>query len=291
MPSLKDIRRRIGSVKSTQKITRAMKLVSAAKFARANAAVVASRPYGRALDEMVSRLVTAAGEEYVSPLTTVRAEERVLLAVLATDRGFCGALNSNLFKATQQFLAAKAAEGVEVELAALGRRARHFAGKTRFKIAASREKVLERVNFEGARDLANDLLERFESGAYDAVYVAYVEFKSALTQSPTVKALLPLSKLAVQSGEKGAGESPLVIIEPSLKEVLDTLLRREVTSLVFRCMLEGAASEHGARMSAMDSATNNANTVLKRMSIQYNRARQAAITKELIEITSGAQAL
>lgn len=290
MPSLKDIRRRIGSVKSTQKITRAMKLVSAAKFARANGAVVAARPYGRALDAMVARLVSGAGEEYSSPLLVARPEKRVLIAILATDRGFCGGLNSNLFKSVMQFIAEKRAAGVEVELLPLGRRARHFSNKLKYRSEGGREKVLEKVNYEVAKELATLLSDRFVNEGFDRVYVAYVEFKSALSQSPKVLQLLPV----VGSGEgvaASSGDVSNVIIEPAISELLDRLLRREITSLVLRCMLEGSASEHGARMTAMDSATNNANEVLRRMSIQYNRARQAAITKELIEITSGAQAL
>lgn len=292
MPSLKDIRRRISSVKSTQKITKAMKLVSAAKFARANQAVVAARPYGKAFDEMVQRLVSAAGDDFESPLLTVRPERKILIAVLATDRGFCGALNSNLFKQTLQFIASKRSANVEIELIPWGRRARQFSNKLSYKTQGSREKVLERVKYESAKELADELVGRFVEEQFDRVYIAFVEFKSALAQSPRFLQLLPLGGVEPQ---KDAGrEDPAstnILVEPSVTKVLESLLKREVASLVFRAMLEGSASEHGARMTAMDSATNNANEVLRRMSIQYNRARQAAITKELIEITSGAQAL
>ena len=289
MPSLKDIRRRIGSVKNMQKITRAMKLVSTAKFARANVAVVSARPYGQAFDTMVERLVAAAGDETDSPLLVERPEKKILVVVLATDRGFCGSLNSNLFKQALHFIADKRREGVEVTVAPWGRRARQFATKLRYETANPREKVLEKPNYPLARELANELIGPFAEGSYDRVYVAYVEFRSALSQTPTVSQLLPLGRK--DGGAAANGEGANILVEPAPREMLEGLLRRAVAGKIFRYLLEGAASEHGARMTAMDSATNNAQEVLRKMQIQYNRARQASITKELIEITSGAQAL
>lgn len=293
MPSLKDIRRRITSVKSTQKITRAMKLVSAAKFARANTAVVASRPYGQAFDSMVARLVKAAGDEVESPLLVDRPEKKTLVVVLATDRGFCGGLNSNLFKQTTQFFAARRKDGVEVHVQPWGKRAKQFTNKLNYKVHGPYEKVLDRPTYARAKELANELIERFEKDAFDRVFIAFVEFKSAMTQAPKFLQLLPVGKADVAAAASGgtAADAGNVLVEPALKDILDNLLRRQVASQVFRAMLEGAASEHGARMTAMDSATNNATEVLRAMKIEYNRARQAAITKELIEITSGAQAL
>jgi F-type H+-transporting ATPase subunit gamma len=288
MPSLKDIRRRIGSVKNTQKITRAMKLVAAAKFARANAAVVAARPYGAAFESMVARLVAAAGGELVSPLLTERTERRSLLVVLSTDRGFCGGLNSNLFKHVQRFIASKKREGAELDLVPWGRRARQFSAKQEYKVQEPREHVLDKPNYVQASELAAALTEKFEAGTYDRIYLAFVEFKSAMSQSPKVSQILPIAGLPVA---EGGSFGPEILVEPSINQMLDGLLKREIAGRVFRALLEGAASEHGARMTAMDSATSNANEVLRLMKIEYNRARQAAITKELIEITSGAQAL
>lgn len=293
MPSLKDIRRRITSVKSTQKITRAMKLVSAAKFARANTAVVASRPYGKAFDAMVARLVKAAGDDVESSLLVQREEKKSLVVVLSTDRGFCGGLNSNLFKQTNVFFAGKRKSGVEIHVLPWGKRARLFAGKLAFKSQTAREKVLEKPTYALAKELSGELIERFEKDGFDRVYVSFVEFQSALTQAPKVVQVLPVGKAEAKKDEKTPQpeEQGEVLVEPSIKEILENLLRRQVASVIFRAMLEGSASEHGARMTAMDSATNNANEVLRSMKIEYNRARQAAITKELIEITSGAQAL
>ncbi len=288
MPSLKDIRRRIGSVKNTQKITRAMKLVAAAKFARANTAVVSSRPYSNAFEAMVAGLIAEAGEVVKSPLLETREEKKILFVLQATDRGFCGSLNSNLFKHAAQFIANKKKAGVTVDVMPWGRRAKQFSTKVGYTVHGAREKVLERPGYSFATELSQELVERFLEGGYDRVYLGYVEFKSALSQVPKFEQVLPLVGTTVDNGGYAATQT---IVEPKLSEMLEGLLNRKVALSVFRAMLEGAASEHGARMTAMDSATNNANEVLRRMKIQYNRARQAAITKELIEITSGAQAL
>jgi F-type H+-transporting ATPase subunit gamma len=198
-------------------------------------------------------------------------------------------LNTNLFKAALRFIADKRKSGVEIHLTPWGRRARHFSGKLNYKTLGYREKVLEKVTYDAAKELAGELVERFVNEGFDRVYIAYVEFKSALTQAPKMLQILPLGRPEGAEADQSAAQD--VLVEPSVKSVLESLLKREVASLIFRAMLEGSASEHGARMTAMDSATNNANEVLRRISIQYNRARQAAITKELIEITSGAQAL
>ena len=292
MPSLKDIRRRIASIKNTQKITRAMKLVSAAKFARANTAVVSARPYARAFDEMLKRLMQEVGDSVESPLLAERPEGKSLIAILSTDRGFCGSLNSNLFKAVSVFAKGKKDDKVAVDVIAWGKRARLFAQKNGLNIVEAREKVLDKPSYDKASRVAADLTSKFESGQYDKVYVAFVEFRSALSQSPKVMQLLPLVKPeAPQNPDPKDVVGSGVLIEPSAQAMVESLLRRAVASSVFRLFLEGAASEHGARMTAMDSATNNANEVLRKMNIQYARARQAAITKELIEITSGAQAL
>jgi F-type H+-transporting ATPase subunit gamma len=288
MPSLKEIRRRINSVKSTQKITRAMKLVSTAKFARANTAVVAARPYGKAFDAMVERLVAAAGDDIELELMQSRQEKKALIALVSTDRGFCGSLNANLFKYTLGFIAKKRKEGVEIEMITLGKRARTLATKLKYKVVSSAERVLERPNYDKSKQLADDLVQHFTTGGYDRVYLAFVEFKSALSQQPTVLQILPVGRKA---GTEPNPADANIIVEPALKDLLPGLLKRQIASVVFRSLLEGSASEHGARMTAMDSATNNANEVLKRKKLEYNRARQAAITKELIEITSGAQAL
>lgn len=291
MPSLKDIRRRIGSVKNTQKITRAMKMVSAAKFARANNAVVNARPYSLAFDAMVERIVEMAGEDVESPLLEQRAETKTLFVVLSTDRGFCGGLNSNLFKFTMLDIGNRKKNSVEISMMPWGKRAKLFAAKMKFEIVNPREKVLEKPTYLMAKELAEDLIEKFTSQKYDRILISYVEFRSAMSQQATIKQLLPVGKAKDKTAKAASTANATLLVEPTPKEMFEGLLKRVVASTIFKCMLEGAASEHGARMTAMDSATNNAQEVLRKMKIQYNRARQAAITKELIEITSGAQAL
>lgn len=291
MPSLKDIRRRIVSIKSTQKITRAMKLVSAAKFARANSAVVSARPYAKAFEDLQKKIVGIAHGDISSKLTESREEKRALVVVISTDRGFCGSLNSNLFKSLSAFMRKKTKEGVGVDILPWGKRARQYASKQKYGVLNAREKVLEKPSYSFARSLTDELLNLFDIGQYDRIYLSFVEFKTALTQQPTIKQLLPVvaSKDDLNSQQLMSDQN--IIIEPQIKELMERLLKRGVVSTVFRALLEASASEHGARMTAMDSATNNASEVLRKTNIQYARARQAAITKELIEITSGAQAL
>lgn len=290
MPSLKDIRRRIVSIKNTQKITRAMKLVSAAKFSRANAAVVAARPYAKHFSDMQEEVLSLIQSQgIVSKLATQGPENRILMVALSTDRGFCGSLNSNLFKHTLRFMHKKDKKGIKVNMIPWGKRARLFAQKQNMTILNSREGVLERISYQKARELARELIQLFVSGEYDRIFLSFVEFKSALVQQPSIIQILPVQVL--EDPNSSLPGTANLIVEPSLAEMQDRLLERRIVSQIFRVLLEAAASEHGARMTAMDSATNNASEVLRKMNIQYARARQAAITKELIEITSGAEAL
>lgn len=292
MPSLKDIKRRIGSVKNTQKITHAMKLVSAAKFARANHAVTSARPYSLAYEAAVGRVLQAVGEDFVSPLTRQNATptKRSLVVIVSSDRGLCGSLNSNLFKTALRYIKSETAEGQSVDLVAWGKRANLFAKKLGLPIVAHGEKITDKPRYENAKGLAEQLAARFAEQNYDRVAIAFVEFKSALVQTPVIKRVLPvkpeslLAKDATSSGQQ-------YILEPEGPELLSSMLARLVSGQVFRILLESAASEHGARMAAMDSATKNAKEVIRKLTLQYNRGRQAAITKELIEITSGAEAL
>ena len=287
MASLKDIKTRIGSVKSTQKITNAMKLVSAAKFARASHAAEAARPYAKALDKIVSKLI-AGKAGLASPLLRKNEEKKILILMLAPDRGLCGGLNSNMAKAVQAFIREKTATGVtQVDLYAAGRRASLFGKKNNLTMKKQLEKVLDKANVDTARSLTRDAIEAFTSGEYDRVYVAYSYFKSALDQTPQIDQLLPVPL----NQSAGDGRSYDLIVEPKLDKMLDKLLERNIVTSLLASLLSTLASEHGARMTAMDSATNNAREVIKKLTLQYNRARQAAITKELIEIISGAEAL
>jgi len=286
MPNLKDIKRRIVSVKNTQKITHAMKLVSAAKFARANHAVLAARPYGDGFESMVKKVVLAAGD-IPTRLTEKRGQhKRELLVVVSTDRGLCGSLNSGLFKLATRFTKEKVDAGIKLDAIAWGRRAGMFCRKVKWNLVSEKEKVTERPKYEIAKHLADELVGMYLKDSYDAVHVAFVEFKSALSQLPVVAQILPVAPKA-----DAAGASTHMIMEPVAAKLIEPVLDRLVVAQTFRILLEGAASEHGARMTAMDSATKNAKEVIRKLTLQYNRGRQAAITKELIEITSGAEVL
>lgn len=286
MPNLKDIKRRIVSVKNTQKITHAMKLVSAAKFARANHAVLAARPYGDGFESMVKKVVLAAGD-IPTRLTEKRGQhKRELLVVVSTDRGLCGSLNSGLFKLATRFAKEKVEAGIKLDAIAWGRRAGMFCRKVKWNLVNEKEKVTERPKYEIAKHLADELVGMYLKDSYDAVHVAFVEFKSALSQLPVVVQILPVAPKA-----DAAGASTHLIMEPVAAKLIEPVLDRLVVAQTFRILLEGAASEHGARMTAMDSATKNAKEVIRKLTLQYNRGRQAAITKELIEITSGAEVL
>ena len=295
MASLKDTKRRIGSVKNTQKITRAMKLVSAAKFARANQAVVAARPYAKALQAMVSRLFEANQGTVDTPFLKEQAAKKVVLIVVSSDRGLCGGLNTQLLKAAGIWVEEQKKAGVSVELWSWGKRAGMWSRKRSEKTTQTRERVTDKPKYEFAASMAEDLIKAFESGAFDHVYIAFSEFRSAMTQTPKVAQLIPFKtepSVSAKSEPKVAiaanGDS---LLEPTFEVLLPVLIRKALATSLLRIFLEAAASEHGARMSAMDSATNNAKEVIKKLTLQYNRARQAAITKELIEIISGAEAL
>ncbi len=295
MANLKEIRRRIGSVKNTQKITKAMKLVSAAKFAKAALAAKGAMPYGEKLDELAGVIALQLGGSISIPLATRREEKKVLAIVITSDRGLCGALNTNVIKKFLSFLKEKKAQGVEVEVAALGKKINSFLKikKGLAKVSYYKEKAIEKPSYAYASELFALVSSQFVDGTYDAVYMIFPKFVSALSQQPTVTQLLPLSLPSVPGSTDNntkQSSSPL-LVEPSPQIVLEHLLTKQFTNKVFRAFLDSLASEYGARMTAMDSATNNASDVIYKLTLEYNRGRQAAITKELIEITSGAQAL
>lgn len=264
-----------------------MKLVAAAKFARANQAATNSKPYGDSFDELVSRLASACGDDVNIPLIEQRDPKTALLIVVATDRGLCGGLNANLFKACTKYLEVKKAEGVDVKLIGWGKRAAMYCKSRPEEMVASKEKVLDHCSYEFAKENAMKFAKEFVDHDFDLVQVAYNKFQNALTQVPTIGQLLPAG---IDEGSNGPNERDF-IFEPTMIDLLEGLLEKQVVNKLYRVFLEGAASEHAARMTAMDSATNNADEVIKSLTLQYNRARQAAITSELIEITSGAEAL
>jgi F-type H+-transporting ATPase subunit gamma len=306
MASLRDIRKRIRSVKSTQKITRAMKLVSASKLRRAQQAIVAARPYAVAMHDMISRIAQKSEQDSLHPLLDKRPEQKkVMVVVLTSDRGMCGAFNSNAIKKANNYIKElkagwdatgglkasppaqaelASAEACSVELGSVGRRGRDFFKKRGFTIRREYSNIYDGLNFAVAQKIANEIRDEYLNKDLDAVYFVYNEFKSAVSQQVVVEQLLP-----IQPATDDAGGSDYEY-EPTPGAVLDELLPRYLATQVYRALLESQASEHGARMSAMENATKNASEMIASLTLVYNRARQAAITKELMEIISGSEA-
>lgn len=284
MATLRDIQKRIASVKNTEQITRAMYMVSAAKLRRAQMAAESSRPYAEALGATISDLAARVSGNH--PLLTVRPVKKVEIVLFTSDRGLCGGFNANLIRTAERFIREQCGEFEQIEVSVVGKRAADYFKRRKRPVRKATTNLLRTVGYDLARNIADDLTERFLSGEVDAVYLIYAVFKSALTQTPTLVQLLPF-----QPGEAAAESQVDYIYEPGMTEILDSLLPKQARNQVYRAMLESTASEHGARMTAMDSASSNAADMISRLTLQFNRARQAAITKELMEIIGGAEAL
>jgi F-type H+-transporting ATPase subunit gamma len=288
MPSLRDIRRRIASVKNTQQITSAMKMVSAAKLQRAQDRVMAARPYSEHLHQLIAQLDTRV-QSRAHPLLTPREEGKTLLVVVTSDRGLCGGFNANVQRAAAE-LVRQHGGSAAVDVIAVGRKGRDFLTYRRINLRmAYTDLFVRQVAYEQARELAVQLLQAYEQEGYREILVIYNRFRSAIQQQVTTVRLLPLS--AHTSAQSEPTEAFDYLYEPSPVQVLDSLLRREIEVQLFQIFLESFAGEHGARMTAMDSATENASEMIASLTLTFNRARQAAITKELIEVVSGADAL
>ncbi len=285
MPSLIDIRRRIRTVRNTQQITKAMKMVSAAKLRRAQERVIAARPYARMLNQILADVAAAArADERTAghPLLAEREEKRIQLVLLTADRGLAGAFNSNLIKAAQRFIDEHAGASVTLEL--LGRKGRDFWRKRSVPISGEQVGISQKFGYSDAVSVARACAGRFESGETDAVYLLYNEFKSVIAQKLTVLRVLPIEL-------PGDTRSTDFIYEQPPADLLQSLLPRYVEIAFYHAMLESAAAEQAARMTAMDAATSNAADVIDRLTLYMNRVRQASITKEIIEVVSGAAAL
>jgi F-type H+-transporting ATPase subunit gamma len=294
MPSLKNIRTQIASKKSTQKITRAMKLVAASRLRRAQDAIVAARPYANGLGEAIAEVALRAGPES-HPLLDRRAPERITLILLTSDRGLAGGFNANVFRASQRFMTEKKQANPparEIALEVVGKKGRDYFRRRKLEVAREMAAPTADTAVSIARDLAIIVSHAFRDARTDAVFLVYNEFKSAVQQRVVVEPLLPVSGPDLPVGANAAAGGVLdFVYEPSKAKLLDALLPLYVESQIYRGLLESIASELGARMTAMDSATNNAREMIASLTLQYNRARQAAITKELMEIVSGAEAL
>jgi len=286
MPSLIDIRRRIRSVKNTQQITKAMKMVSAAKLRRAQDRVIAARPYAQIMQRMLVNVARAAAEDPETannPLLARREEKRILLLVITGDRGLAGAFNSSVIKTAQHFLAEHGE--VEIELELMGRKGRDFFRKRHARIAGEYSTLFQKtVRYEDALEIGRKVTDKFRKAEIDAVYMVLNQFKTVVTPDLTVSRILPI--------ELPESEQRIdYIYEQPPAELLGLLLPRYIEVKVYRAMLESAAAEHAARMTAMDAASSNAADVIDRLTLNMNRVRQASITREIIEIVSGAAAL
>ncbi|MBX3024772.1 ATP synthase F1 subunit gamma [bacterium] len=284
MASLKSIRKRISSVKSTQQITKAMKMVAAAKLRRAQEAAQQARPYADKLATMLQTVAARAAADSAHPLLAERPERRIDLILVTSDRGLCGGYNAGLVRKAEQFIAEHADS--EVRLTAVGNKGYMHFRRRPVGVAEQHIQMPAGPGLALALELSARVARDYISERTDGVYVLYSQFRSALSQVPTVERLLP-----VPPSSEGAGETLDYLYEPDEATLLDRLLRQYITTLIHRAFLESIASEHGARMTAMDNATANARDMIDRLTLAMNRARQAAITTELMEIVSGAEAL
>ena len=287
---LKEVRNRIKSVTSTQQITKAMKMVSAAKLRRATDAIVQMRPYSQKLQEMLSNIVSSASSDVSLPLADERTPERILLIPITSDRGLCGAYNANVIKLTRQMIsekfAAQDAKG-NVTILPIGKKGYEFFQRNNFKLVDNFWDIFSDLGFDNVRRAAAFAQQAFLNKEYDRVELVYSQFKNAATQFFVTEPYLPIPRVEQVKGSKNTD----FIFEPSMSVLLVELMPKILNTQVYKAVLDANASEHGARMTAMDKASENANDMLKSLKISYNRARQAAITTELTEIVSGAAAL
>jgi len=285
MPALIDIRRRIRSVKNTQQITKAMKMVSAAKLRRAQDAMFAARPYARKMMEVLNSLATRA-EPGAHPLLQEHGDERVLLVIVTADKGLCGGFNANIIRAAARFLDEARGKARQLELDLVGRKGRDFFRRRRYRVRSEHIGIFQSLQFPVAQRIAQSLIRSYVEREVDRIHIVYNEFKTVIAQKVVVEQLLPIRKL-----EFDPKEPPLdYLYEPAPRAIFDDMLPKHVEVQVWRALLESAAAEHGARMAAMDAATNNAGEMIDRLTLYMNKVRQAAITKEIIEVVSGAGA-
>ena len=291
MPSLKDLKNRIASVKSTRKITKAMQMVAAAKLRRAQEAAEAARPYAERMTAVVSGLAASVGGSDSAPrlLSGTGSDKTHLLVVMTAERGLCGGFNSTIVRLARAKAQELIAQGKTVKIMTVGKKGREQLKRDYANLFVAHVDLSEvkRIGYENAQSIARDLLRRYDAGEFDVATIFFNRFQSVISQVPTAQQIIPAK---FEDGAAGAASS-LYDYEPSEEGILADLLPRGVATQVFTALLENGASEQGARMSAMDNATRNAGDMIDKLTIIYNRSRQAAITKELIEIISGAEAL
>src|SRR5437016_1192892 len=287
MATLRDIQRRIRSVQSTQKITRAMKLVAASKLRRAQERIISARPYANKMAELLGNLVSGQGSEGAAhPLLEQREGPRRQIVIITADKGLAGAFNSNIIRRSLEFV--RSSNATEVTLVVVGRKARDFYRRRQFTIKRDMIGFWDKLAYSHAQELADYFMAQYLDGEVDEVHLIYNEFRSVAVQRPVRMQLLPIPKTEARAD---AGPPVDYIYEPSAQAILGDLLPRHVRMQVFRALMESLAGEYGARMTAMEAATKNAKDMIEVLTIQYNKARQEKITKELLDIVGGAEAL
>ncbi|QHL87868.1 ATP synthase F1 subunit gamma [Nibribacter ruber] len=292
MASLKEVRNRIVSIGSTQQITKAMKMVAAAKLRRAQDNIIRMRPYAQRLNSILSNVSTVNAESDTNIYSQKRDVQRVLIIVVTSDRGLCGAFNSNVMKAANLLIkekySAQEAAG-NVEIMAIGKKGHEFFTKRNYTLAGDYTTVFNNLSFERVRVAAEQAMEGFILGQYDRIDLVYNEFKNVATQIVRTEQFLPIPEKTEEETANNANSD--YIFEPSKEEIVEQLIPKSLKIQIYKAVLESNASEHGARMTAMDKATENAGELLKQLKLTYNRTRQAAITTEILEIVGGAEAL
>ncbi len=286
MPSLKDIKNRISSVKSTQQITKAMKMVSAAKFRKAEEGMLENRPYSDKILEVLSSLALRT-EAQAHPLLERREPKNVMLVVFTSDRGLCGSFNGSIIRSIDRFLREKKDDYEKISLYLVGKKAREFFKNKPVDVLGEKVELYGKVSFGTAQELGREIVERYTNRELDLVYMVYNEFRSALSQQVVYDRLLPVEPASLET-ESSTAE---YLYEPDEETMLNWVLPSYVDVRLYRALLESTASEHGARMTAMDSATNNATDMIGRLTLKYNRARQDSITRELMDIVNGVESM
>ena len=294
MPSLQSLRRKIAAFKNTQKITKAMKMVAAAKLKRSQDRILAARPYAHKMRGVLRNLSLRVNRN-MHPLLQKRGGKRIEILVVTSDRGLCGGFNGNIVRKSVEFIRQCEAQGLSVNLSIVGRKARDYFRRRAWPVRQEWTGIFDKLSFEHAIDIGGDLTENFVKGTFDELYVVYNEFKSAIQQRVIVEKLFPIdTEVEFGAPHSEASESALggsYLYEPDEAELLNTLVPKHFQIQTYRILLESAAAEHGARMAAMDGATRNAGQLIKKVTLYYNKTRQAAITKELMDIVGGAEAL
>ncbi|MDI6802351.1 MAG: ATP synthase F1 subunit gamma [Bacteroidota bacterium] len=288
MPTLREIRRRIAGVKNTQKITKAMKMVAAAKLRRAQDAIISARPYARKIKELLQNL-SANNQDFSNPFFAQREVKNVILVVVTSDRGLCGAFSSNIIRTTRQQINRYYSDpGCNLRLITVGKKGYDYFVKKEIKIESKHIGIFSHLDFRIAKNIITEISNSFLKGKCDKIEVIYNEFKTVAQQRIVIEQLLPIPLESIQSKDSNPAD---YIYEPSSKKIVDSLIPKHLNFQMWRILLESNAAEQGSRMTAMENATINANDLIRNLQLVYNKARQASITKELLEIVGGAEAL